>query len=298
MAAFESVDIQSEAFQLRLANLLVATRTRNGLGVGQMVRASEGRFSKRDLKEFEAGTRALDDITVDELATLYRCDLGVILPLRLPVVISANRVSAGGVHEEFNGSDPDALLAAYLTLVRTLRRQRRAPVVDLRRDDVEVLAGFLQQPRETVVHRLATLMHATQTKRTAMVGVLATGAVVVGLVGTAAAVGVGDASPSEPTDSTTVVVETTLPDTTTTVVVDTTAVPSTDDSTTTSTVAPTTVVETTTVPVTTQPPVTTAKPPVVAPPTTVQSIETNLPTETTQVGTGGPPVPTPPASTP
>ena len=293
MAAFESVDIQSEAFQLRLATLLVDTRTRNGLGVGQMVRASEGRFSKRDLKEFEAGTRALDDVTVDELATLYRCDLGVILPLRLPVVISANRVSAGGVHEDYDNSDPDALLAAYLTLVRTLRRQRRAPVVDLRRDDVEVLAGFLQQPHESVVHRLATLMHATQTKRTAMVGVLATGAVVVGLVGTAAAVGVGDASPTDPTDTTTVVVETTVPDTTTTVVE--TTVPVTDETTTTTTVAPTTVVETTTVPVTTQPPVTTATPSTVAPPTTVQSIETNLPPETTQVGTGGPPIPTPPA---
>lgn len=291
MAAFESVDIQSAAFQLRLANLLVATRTRNGLGVGQMVRASEGRFSKRDLKEFEAGTRPLDEVTVDELATLYRCDLGVILPLRLPVVISANRVSAGGVHEEYDNSDPDALLAAYLTLVRTLRRQRRAPVVDLRRDDVEVLAGFLQQPHESVVHRLATLMHATQTKRTAMIGVLATGAAVVGLVGTAAAVGVGDATPVDTTDTTTVVVETTVA-TTDTVVVETT-VPATEAPTT--TVAPTTVLETTTVPVTTQaPPVTTAKPPAPPPPTTVASIETNLPPETTQVGTGGPPIPTPP----
>jgi hypothetical protein len=294
MAAFESVDIHSEAFQLRLANLLVATRTRNGLGVGQMVRASEGRFSKRDLKEFEAGTRPLDESTVDELATLYRCDLGVILPLRLPVVISANRVSAGGVHEEYDNHDPDALLAAYLTLVRTLRRQRRAPVVDLRRDDVEVLAGFLQQPHENVVHRLATLMHATQTKRTAMIGVLATGAAVVGLVGTAAAVGVGDATPSDPTDTTTVVVETTVPVPETTVVIDTT-VPATDAPTTT-TVVPSTVLETTTVPATTQaPPVTTvAPPPPPPPPTTVQSIETNLPPETTQVGTGGPPIPTPP----
>ncbi|MEN9644107.1 MAG: hypothetical protein RL238_776 [Actinomycetota bacterium] len=296
MAAFESVDIHSEAFQLRLANLLVATRTRNGLGVGQMVRASEGRFSKRDLKEFESGKRALDETTIDELASLYRADLGAILPLRLPVVISANRVSAGGVHEEYDSSDPDGLLAAYLSLVRTLRRQRRSPVVDLRRDDVEVLAGFLQEPHDTVVHRLATLMHATQSKRTAMVGVLATGAVVVGLVGTAAAVGVGDATPSGTPDST-VVIETTVPVTDS--VVETT-VPVTDsvvDSTTTL-VVETTVASTTVAPppVTTQaPPVTTAKPPVTAPPTTVPSIETNLPPETTQVGTGGPPVPTPPA---
>lgn len=296
MAAYESVDIHSEAFQLRLANLLVATRTRNGLGVGQMVRASEGRFSKRDLKDFEAGTRPLDDATIDELATLYRADLGAILPLRLPVVISANRVSAGGVHEEYDSADPDGLLAAYLTLVRTLRRQRRTPVVDLRRDDVEVLAGFLQEPHETVVHRLATLMHATQSKRTAMVGVLATGAVVVGLVGTAAAVGGGDATPTDSTDTTTVVIETTVP--TSDSVVDTT-VPVTDTvapSTSTTLVVTTTVADTTPAPVTTQQvPVTTAKPAPPPPPTTAQSIETNLPPETTQVGTGGPPVPTPPA---
>jgi|GEM_PF-2277849 len=296
MAAFESVDIHSEAFQLRLANLLVATRTRNGLGVGQMVRAGEGRFSKRDLKEFEAGTRPLDETTIDELATLYRADLGAILPLRLPVVISANRVSAGGVHEEYDNADPDGLLAAYLTLVRTLRRQRRTPVVDLRRDDVEVLAGFLQEPHESVVNRLATLMHATQSKRTAMVGVLATGAVVIGLVGTAAAVGVGDATPSDTTDTTTVVIDTTVPVTDS--VIETT-VPVTDSVVdtvaTTTTVVVTTVVDTTTAPVTTQPaPVTTVKPtPPPPPPTTVPSIETNLPPETTQVGTGGPPIPTP-----
>lgn len=299
MAAFESVDIHSEAFQLRMANLLVATRTRNGLGVGQMVKASEGRFSKRDLKEFEAGTRPLDELTIDDLASLYRADLGAILPLRLPVVISTNRVSAGGVHEEYDSNDPDALLAAYLTLVRTLRRQRRTPVVDLRRDDVEVLAGFLQEPHDSVVNRLATLMHATQSKRTAMVGILATGAVVLGLVGTAAAVGVADADPIDSTDTTTVVIDTTVPVTDS--VVETT-VPATDEPTTTSTtVVETTVVETTVAPppVTTQPaPVTTAKPPVTAPPTTVQSIETNLPPETTQVGTGGPPVPTPPAPAP
>lgn len=291
MAEFESVDITSSAFQLRLANLLVATRTRHGQGVGAVAKASNGQFSKHDLKQFEAGERALDEATIDQLAMLYGCDLGIILPLRLPVVVSANRVSAGGVHEEFDASKPDAMLAAYLALVRTLRRQKRAPVVDLRRDDIEVLAGFLQVPRETVVHRLATLMHATQTKRTAMVGVLATGAVVVGLVGTVAAVGVNDASPPpDPTETTTTsVVDTTVAPSTTpeTTVVETTA------ATTTTTVPETTVVETTVAPTTvpaTQPPPpppTTVKPVVTT--TTAPMIDTNLTTTTTIAGTDTPP---------
>ena len=291
MAAFEAVDITSPAFQLRLASLLVATRTRRGQGVGAVAKASNGRFSKHDLKAFEAAERPLDEATIDELATLYACDLGEILPLRLPVVISANRVSAGGVHEDFDAAKPDAMLAAYLALVRSLRRQKRTPVVDLRRDDIEVLAGFLKVPRETVVHELATLMHATRTKRTAMVGVLATGAVVVGLVGTVAAVGANDASPPpDPTETTTAVTESTVPETTSpeTTVVETTAV-------TTTTVAPeTTVVETTlaptTVPTTQKPPTsTTVRPKPPATTTTQPFIDTNLTTTSTIVDTGGPP---------
>ncbi|MBI4934172.1 MAG: hypothetical protein HY828_09860 [Actinobacteria bacterium] len=300
MPAFESVDITSQAFSLRLANLLVATRTRNGLGVGAVAKASGGRFSRRDLKEFERGGRPLDEQVVDELAQLYACDLGLILPLRLPVVVSANRVSAGGVHQEIDGQGPDATLAAYLTLVRTLRRQKKAPVVDLRRDDVEVLAGFLAVPSDRVVHRLATLMQATQTKRTAMVGVLATGAVVIGLVGTAVAVGSSETStPDSPIPSdTSQVVETTVPETT----VPETTVPETTVPQTTAvdTVAPQTVPTTVTptAPPTTEPPtVTTARPPVTAPPTTAVPVtqpplvDTDLTTTTTIVDTGSPPLP-------
>jgi hypothetical protein len=188
MTASESVDITSRAFALRLGNLLVATRTRDGRGVGSVARASAGAFSKTDLKAYEHAERTVDETSLDELAQLYRCDLGLILPLRLPVVVGEHCISAGGVHQEVESTGGDALLAAYLTLVRTLRHQRKSPVVDLRRDDVEVLAGFLGEPGQTVVERLALLMNATQTKRTAMIGVFATGAVVIGLVGTALAV--------------------------------------------------------------------------------------------------------------
>jgi hypothetical protein len=292
MAEFESVDITSPAFQTRLANLLVATRTRHGQGVGTIAKDSSGRFSKHDLKAYEAGERPLDESTVDELAILYGCDLGVILPLRLPVAVSANRVSAGGVHQEFDAAKPEAVLAAYLALVRTLRRQGRSPVVDLRRDDVAVLAGFLQVPRETVIHNLASLMHATQTKRTAMVGVLATGAVVIGLVGTVAAVSANDASPPpDPTATTTAVSETTAAPTTSpeTTVVETTALATTTVAET--TVPPETTLAPTTVPAAQPPaPPTTAKP--VKPPvttTTVTMIDTNL-TEPS-VDPGSPPLP-------
>jgi hypothetical protein len=294
MPAFESVDISSPAFAMRLANLMVATRTRSGLGVGAVAKASGGQFSRHDLKEFERGSRELDEQVVDELAQLYRCDLGAILPLRLPVVVSPNRVSAGGVHQEIEGRGPDATLVAYLTLVRTLRRQKKAPAVDLRRDDVEVLAGFLAEPSDHVVHRLATLMQATQTKRTAMIGVLATGAAVIGLVGTAVAVGGSQTAPPPspiPSD-TTLVVETSVVASTVPVSAQstTTAPPVTVPATT----VPPTTVPPTTVPRTAAAPATTDRPvpaPTSAPATLPPLVDTDLTTTTTIVATGGAVVP-------
>ena len=59
-----------------------------------------------------------------------------------------------------------------------------------------MLAGFLQQPGATVVDRLAALMGASRSQRTAMAGLFASGAVVIGLVGTAVAGGGGMTSRS------------------------------------------------------------------------------------------------------
>jgi hypothetical protein len=290
MTANESVDITSRAFALRLGNLLVATRTHDGRGVGAVARASHGSFSKADLKAYEHAERTIDETSLDELAQLYRCDLGEILPLRLPVVVDAHRISAGGVHQNLDSTGSDAVLAAYLTLVRTLRHQKKSPVVDLRRDDIEVLAGFLAQPGQTVVERLAVLMNATQTKRTAMIGVFATGAVVIGLVGTAMAVSGTALAPADSRPNNIVAVTTTTgaPSVTTN-----SAAPSTTETTSsTSGVAPTTAVGVaSTVGNTTLP----------ATPTTVQSttkptqpplIESTVTPTTVAVVVGPPPVPT------
>lgn len=287
MPTFETVDITSRAFALRMANLLVATRTRNAQSLRAIARSSEGRFGTRELKGFERGDVALDEATIDQLATLYRCDLGAILPLRLPVMVTSARVSAGGVHQEIEGSGPDSVLSAYLTLVRNLRRQKKAPVVDLRRDDIAVLAGFLNESHESVVNRLATLMQATQTKRTAMVTVLATGAAVVGLVGSAVALDSAAASDPVPTDP--VSVEVTID---TTLSIDTTisTAPTTESAATTTSTVVTEASSTV--------PVTTARPPVIVPVTkppvsTIPMIDTDLTTTTTLVDTGDPAVPVP-----
>ena len=182
-----TVDIESVAFAKRLANLMVATRRQRRLSVRAMAKRSGGRFSSTDLKDCEAGVRSLDEPTVLQLTGLYGCDVKAILPSRLPIVVELGRISAGGVSAPYEPLSSTSLLEAYLRLVRSLRRQKSAPTVELRRDDIEILAHHLQEAGEVVVERLGALMGATRSQRTAMAGLFATGAVVIGLVGTAAA---------------------------------------------------------------------------------------------------------------
>jgi hypothetical protein len=271
-----------------------------------MARASKGAFSRHELREFESSTRPLDDATVERVAALYGCDLAIILPARLPVVIADAHISMGGVVAPFEPANNTELLMAYLTLVRTLRREHSAPSVALRRDDIEILSDRMGEPPSTVVERLLLLMNATQSKRAAVVGLLATGAAVIGLVGTVAAVGSGGDTTgvsSSTTVSVTTVVES--PSTTggpaTSVVVTTVPATSTTDTSvpTTSTpagappttqpvyVPPVTAAPATSAPATTQPATTTTAKNV--------SVDVPLPTTTTAlVDTGGgfPPVPT------
>ena len=189
MEEMAMVDLRSDTFAKRLANLLVGTRSVRGRSVRQMARMSDGSFTKSQLKSLESANTLLDDDLVARVTELYESDLGAILPTRLAVVVGTGIVSAGGVSTAFVPHDSTALLEAYLNLVRSMRRQMKAPAVDLRRDDIEVLAGYLQQPGETIVERLAALMGASRTQRTAMIGLFASGAVVIGLVGTAMAAG-------------------------------------------------------------------------------------------------------------
>lgn len=180
-------NIDTEAFSRRLANLLVATREQRGESLRHLAKMSDGRFSRADLKQLEAGATVAKEETVERVAELYRADLGAILPTRLPVSVGEGELTAGGVSMPFVPHDPTSLLTSYLRLVRSMRRQTKAPAVDLRREDIEVLAVYLEEPGEMIIDRLAALMGSTRVQRSAMAALFASGAVVIGLVGAAAA---------------------------------------------------------------------------------------------------------------
>jgi hypothetical protein len=197
-----TIDIASHAFARRFANLLGARRRESGLRLGQMARASEGRFGVAELKAAEAGTLALTEEVVADLAGLYGTDLGTILPVRLPLIIDTNGVIAtGGVEARFDPGDTDSLLTAYLRLIRTLRSQQHEPMIDLRHDDVEALARHLHASGADVVERLGALMGATRSQRRSMAKMFLAGAMVVGLATVAPATRVA-AAPAGPTGDT------------------------------------------------------------------------------------------------
>ena len=271
MSAPHYPDIPGEAFAKRLANLLVATRVGNGVSVGAMARQSRGAYTKNQLRAYETGAYLFPDGVPEQLSLLYGCDLASILPERTPIEVGEGRLSVGGVSIDYVSGDQRSLLHQYLVLVRSLRRQEAAAEVALRRDDVATLATHTGQSHDDVLAVLLSLMNATRSKRVAMVGLLATSVAVIGLVGTAAAVGTSSDTPATTTVVATTVVEATsttgaAPDATTTMVVPV--------------VSSTSVVATSSVPNTPVPTVT--QPAIVG-------TDVHLPTTTTAVVDGGPP---------
>jgi hypothetical protein len=270
MAATPYPDIPGEAFAKRLANLLVATRVRDGVSVGSMARRSHGAYTKNQLRAYETGTYLFPDGAPEQLSLLYGCDLAAILPERTPIEVTDGILSVGGVSIDFVAGDDRSLLHQYLVLVRSLRRQETAAEVALRRDDVATLATHTGRSHDDVLAVLLSLMSATRSKRAAMVGLLATSVAVLGLVGTAAAVGTSSDTPA----TTTVVVTTVVEATSTTGVAPSISSSSVPPASTTSTVVVTSA-PATPVPTVTQP--------------AIVGTDVRLPTTTSAVVDGGPP---------
>ena len=178
----------------RTATMLVAARVQSGFSVRALARRSGGLFTPERLRQIESGSVALDRTTTEALASLYGCELDVLFTPRRPVVIDAGAVVAGGRAERIDGTGAVAVLQAYLRLVRVLRRVPADAAVELRRDDIEVLALELDVPADRVLEQLADLLGAQREERATVLGLFHGGATVIGLVGTAVAAGSGIAS--------------------------------------------------------------------------------------------------------
>jgi sortase (surface protein transpeptidase) len=173
--------IESHEFAGRFGRLLTSTRRRTRHSIDDIVVIADGEFDASQFRQFERGAADLDESTVDALCQLYGADLGKVLPARSPVAITRGRITGNGISVKFAAQDPTSLLTGYLRLIRSMRRQKRAPAIALRRDDILALARYLDVDGAEVVEQLTTLMGATASQRKAMVMLFATGAIVIGL---------------------------------------------------------------------------------------------------------------------
>ncbi len=198
-----TVDIHSDAFARRLANLLAQRRRERGTSLRKLARASGRAFSAHELRAFEEARASIDAQRLDAVAELYDADLQLILADRLSLEVRpAGVLITGGIAQSFTPGDETSLLTSYLRLVRQLRSAEQAPSIELRREDVEVLAEHLGQAGATIVERLGALMGATVAQRRAMAGLFLSGAVVIGLAGgSVAALGVGGGGSNVPDTS-------------------------------------------------------------------------------------------------
>lgn len=103
---------------------------------------------------------------------------------RTPLVISSGDLICGSFRAPFREGDADSLLRNYLVAVREMRGQRRDRTITLREDDLTTLAGHLGSNEASVLEQLLSLMGATREQRTALLAMLAAGALTVVATGT------------------------------------------------------------------------------------------------------------------
>ncbi len=180
--------VSDERIARRLAVLIAERRRQSGMSLRAVARTSDGAFSARQLKHIETARTPLSRERAEAVSRLYGLDFATVTHDRLPLDIDPRGVlSTGGSAISFEPDDVESLLANYLRLVRSLRGQDRPQSIELRRNDVEVLASYLELPGELVVERLAELMGATQLQRRVLAGMFVAGAMVIGLSAAAAA---------------------------------------------------------------------------------------------------------------
>ncbi len=141
---------------------------------------SDARYPAKRLRAAERGELELSRPIVTELASRYGVDLGSLFPRRDPVAIHSGLLSMGSVAQPFEEHSLTSVLQAYLAVIDRVRTNPSTKSRPLRRDDIVVLAEYLDLPCTIVISRLADILEARGAETRAMVDLYLTGASVVG----------------------------------------------------------------------------------------------------------------------
>ena len=156
----------------RFGQLLVETRTQNGLDLDAIASTSE--FTIGELLDIEAGHRILRADEMDALQSLYSNDAGLRIQERAPLEIdlTAMSISASGHRVRLDSTDHAHVLDSYLSLVYDMRNRKPGTQIPLRDDDVSVLATSLSAEEEFVFEQLVAGMVADDKKQPRLTAIL------------------------------------------------------------------------------------------------------------------------------
>jgi transcriptional regulator with XRE-family HTH domain len=168
--------------RLRQRVALLLTERRHALGCSRRELARAAGVDHRVLRKAEHARLPISPEIIAQLARMYELEPDTLVPPRLPLEIRPfGVVATNGVAMSFTPGDDTSLLAGYLRLIRSVRNQEKPPVIELRRDDIDVLAAFLGWDGENVVARLGALMGVTNVQRRALVASFSSGSPIVSL---------------------------------------------------------------------------------------------------------------------
>jgi hypothetical protein len=173
----------SPLFVRRVGEQLASVRAASRRPLWYVARKSQGRFTTATLRDAEAGLLPLDAITVADLAKAYGCDVTALLPDRGEGVTinPEGLISAGGRSVPFEPDDPASVVAAYFSLVRSLRSMSEHEPLPLRRNDVSVIAQFLGEQGDRS-QLLEAIVAVAEAQRRVTVSSLLVGAASAGLI--------------------------------------------------------------------------------------------------------------------
>ncbi len=151
----------------RLGLLLTQRRHQLGLSLEELAEISEGELTVDELKLAEQGHHSLDDDFVTRITKLYECNSGSVIPVRYRLIVDIDRgeIITGSSSTTLPKTEPTEILERYLAFVYLMRGQIPGTKLNLRGEDLEVLAEALEASSEQIERRLIIMMGSKQVKQ-------------------------------------------------------------------------------------------------------------------------------------
>jgi transcriptional regulator with XRE-family HTH domain len=192
----------------RLGELLREARRRRGWKRKEV--AAQVAIDADHLRAWERGTERVPSDVLSRLAGLFDDDLAV--PARQPVSADSDWLVVGPYEQALMEGTSEEVIQGYIKIVKRLRKTKPGKSLELRADDVQVLAHALQGDPADIERRIADALgcsreearalHAEMLRRKVLLPVASLAVGVAAIAGVSHAASADAAAPSAPAPNT------------------------------------------------------------------------------------------------